>query len=76
MEDDLLSAGLACLRGQWPIAMAMAPWPSPRAGALGLGLGLGLVDVVGLWEVEVVLAYCWSYVALAHPDKGNEVKGP
>lgn len=67
MEDDLLSAGLACLRGH-------GPWPSPRAGALGLGLGL--VDVVGLWEVEVVLAYCWSYVALAHPDKGNEVKGP
>ena len=43
-----------------------------RAGALGLGL----VDVVGLWEVEVVLAYGWSDVALAHPDKGNEVKGP
>lgn len=73
MEDDLLSAGLACLRGQWPIAMAHGPWPSPRAGALGLGLGL--VDVVRLREVEVVLAYGWSYVALAHPDKGNEVKG-
>lgn len=76
MEDDLLSAGLACLRGQWPIAMAHGPWPSPRAGALGLGLGLGLVDVVGLREVEVVLTYGWSDVALAHPDKGNEVKGP
>ena len=69
MEDDLLSAGLACLRGHGPI-----PSPSPRAGALGLVLGL--VDVVGLREVEVVLAYGWSYVALAHPDKGNEVKGP
>lgn len=74
MEDDLLSAGLAYPRGQWPKAMAHGQ--GPRAGALGLGLGLGLVDVVGLREVEVVWAYCWSYVALAHPNKSNEVKGP
>ena len=55
--------------------MASWPWPKPKGGSPGL-VGLGLVDVVGLREVEVVLAYCLSYVALAHPNKGNEVKGP
>ena len=59
--------------------MASWPWPNPMAKPKGWSpglVGLGLVDVVGLREVEVVLAYCWSYVALAHPNKGNEVKGP
>lgn len=41
MEDDLLSAGLACLRGQWPIAMAHGqaqgrePWAWAWAWAWG-----------------------------------------
>ena len=62
-------------KASWP--MAHGQGPRPKGGSLGLwGLGLGLVDVVGLREVEVVWAYGWSDVALAHPDKGNEVKGP
>lgn len=43
MEDDLLNAGLAYPRGQWPMAMANDYGPKPKAqGREPWACGLGV----------------------------------